>query len=443
MNQTFHGLFNVTFMVVLLFTSGVLAASRKADDGHDHVHNPFEPVVTLEEAKLLNSAMQTASTNVQAAINMLQIKKLDEASPALDFAIGNLYFQLEQYDQAAKAYQDALKKHEKFRSAMMNLGRVYLLQEQTNKAIELYQQLVQDGQADADILLLLGHALLMENYPVSAEIAYQQCLLLRPKDADAMLGLAKSLIQQQRYTQGLALIGEILQQDPTQKELWSLRANAFLALGQNAKAIRAIETARRLKSATSDMLVALGDLYLNQAQAEDALAAYGQAFENKSLSIQRMLRGLEGFLMIRDPNAAGQMLARIENALKKISSPPNQQNNIKLLRLKGELADLQGDREKAMKFYQDLLRLDPLDAKTLLLLAQAQQQQGQLEEAAMTCERAARIQGHETNSLILYAQIEVERQRYTQAVELLEAAQTFKHQVHVQRYLEQVRRMVQ
>ena len=76
-------------------------------------------------------------------------------------------------------------------------------------------------------------------------------------------------------------------------------------------------------------------------------------------------------------------------------------------------------------------------------LAQAQRQKGELEEAAMTCERATRIQGHETNALILHAQIEVERQHHTQAVELLETAQTFKHQVHVQRYLEQVRRMIQ
>ena len=111
-----------------------------------------------------------------------------------------------------------------------------------------------------------------------------------------MLGLAKSLMQQQRYAQGLALIGEILQQSPTHKELWSLKANAYLAMDKN-------------------------------------------------------------------------------------------------------------------------------------------------EQAAMTCERAARIQGYESEALVLHAQIEVDRARYTRAVELLEASQTFRAQAHVQRYLEQVRRM--
>jgi hypothetical protein len=65
-----------------------------------------------------------------------------------------------------------------------------------------------------------------------------------------------------------------------------------------------------------------------------------------------------------------------------------------------------------------------------------------LEDAAMTCERAPRIQGQETNALILHAQIEVERRHYTRAVTLLEATKAFKHQVHVQRYQKPVRRMV-
>lgn len=425
-------------ILLLLLPSGLFAA-----DEHQHGHSPFEPVVSREEAKLLNAAMQTAANDVPAALAMLQIKKLVEASPAVDFAIGNLYFQQEQLEQAAEAYRNALKKHEHFRSAMMNLGRVYLLQEKTQEAIELYQHLVEDGQATADILLLLGHALLMGNYPVSAEVAYKQSLLLRPQDPDAMLGLAKCLMQQQRYTQGLALIGEILQENPTQKELWALRANAYLALGENEKAIRAIETARRLQGVDAEMLATLGDLYLNRAQAQDALAVYKAAFAAEKPSMARMLRGLEGMIMIGDPAAATQMVTQIKNTQAGLTEPPAPQHQIHFLRLQGELAHLQGKPDRAIELYQELLRQDPLDAKALLLLARLQWQQGQLEDAVMTCERAARIQGHETNALVIHAQIEVERQQYARAVELLEAAQTFQHQVHVQRYLEQVRRMIQ
>jgi len=118
-------------------------------------------------------------------------------------------------------------------------------------------------------------------------------------------------------------------------------------------------------------------------------------------------------------------------------------DEVKLLRLRGELPEQQGDSERAMSLYEEILRLDPLDARTMLLLARGQWQKGQLETAAMTCERAARIQGAEAGALVLHAQIEVERKRYARAVELLEAAQTFDQRSYVQRYLEQVRHMAE
>ena len=59
----------------------------------------------------------------------------------------------------------------------------------------------------------------------------------------------------------------------------------------------------------------------------------------------------------------------------------------------------------------------------------------------MTCERAARVKGFEADALVRHAQIEVRRERYGRAAELLENAQVFQNQPHVGRYLEQVRRL--
>jgi hypothetical protein len=61
----------------------------------------------------------------------------------------------------------------------------------------------------------------------------------------------------------------------------------------------------------------------------------------------------------------------------------------------------------------------------------------------MAYERAARVAGFEARGLIRQAQVEVERERYPRAIELLEAAQAFDAQPHVARYIEQLRRMVE
>jgi len=413
-------------------------------DKHDHgsAADPFEPMVTREESALLNTAMRVAGTNVTQAIRMLQTKELPEASPALDFAIGNLHFQNERLDEAAVAYETALRKLPKFRSAIMNLGRVYLMQERTEDAIRLYQQLVSDGQADADILLLLGHALLMENAPVSSESAYRQSLLLRPKHADAMLGMAKALMQQERYAEGLALVGEILQRDPKNRELWSLRADAYLSMGKHGEAMCTLEKARRLGCADAEMLATLGDLLLNQDQPEDALRVYQAAFAGDTPSVARMLRAIEGFLMVGDAQGATQMIARADAGTSKTGMSYSETQKTALLRLKAELAQQTKRFADAMAICKEVLGLDPLDGRTMLVLAELEQDAGRLEDAAMTCERAARVKGHEADALVRQAQIEVQRERYGRAASLLEAAQTFEDRPHVGRYLKQVRRMI-
>ena len=421
----------------------VAASAAPAFGQSSPAHNPFEPTVTREESARLAVAMDVAATNSAQAIQMLSGDRVPVSSPALDFAIGNLHFQDERLEEAAAAYRAAIEKLPKFRAAIMNLGRVYLLQERTPDAIGLYQRLVTDGQADADILLLLGHALLMEDAPVSAETAYRQSLLLRPQHSDAMLGLAKALLLQERHPEGLAMVGEILKRDPTHRELWALRANAFLSMGKVAEAMQAIENARRLGRADADMLATLGDLLLNRDQAEDALRAYEAAFAGGEPSPERLLRAVEGFLMTGDTDGAATMIARAEEARRAGPERFGDKQQATLLRLQAEWAQQTGKVEDAMALCEDVLKLDPLDGRTLLVLAHLQQEAGRLEDAVMTCERAARVKGFEADALVRQAQIEVRRERYARAAELLESAQVYQNQPHVGRYLNQVRRMAE
>ena len=424
----------------LLVTGCTLLNTLAAGDHDDH-RDPFIPSITKKESDFLNKTLVAASTNVTQGIIMLQESITPESSPALDFAIGNLYFQQDQLDDAESAYQQAIEKFPSFRSAIMNLGRVYLIQNELDKTIELYQQLVANAQADADIYLLLAHAMLMQNHLVSAETAYRQCLLLDPTRQEARMGLAKCLMQQERIAEGLALINELLSKDPVNKELWSLKANACLALDNYEQAIQVIETARRLDCADADMLATLGDLYLNNEQPADAVDAYQHMFELGMSSPERILRALEGFLMVQQTDGAMQMMNQLDALSADNEAAFSEKQQVRLLRAKGELAKQQGDNETAIKLYQKALQQDPLDGRTMLLLSQWLWEQNRLEEAVMQCERAARIQGFEADAMTRQAQIEVERERYAKAVDLLETSLTFEEQANVRHYLEQVRQL--
>ena len=401
-----------------------------------------EPTVTRKEAELLATVTAYAATNTLAAIAKLKAADLSEASPALDFALGNLSFQAEQLDAAEQAYRAAIKKLARFRRARANLGRVYLLQDKPKEAVDIYRGMIADALIDADTLILLGHALLMSDRAVSAENAYRQATLYRPDDRDALLGLAKCLLRQERLSEGLSLLQELLALMPIRADLWSLYANARLAQDDPNGALVALASAHRLGIADTGMLATLGDLYLNRNQPAEAAAAYELAFAGDKAPAQRLLRAVEAFILLGDADRADALMKRAQAIREQRDSWLSEKNERKRLKLQAELARLRGDTEAAQDACRQLLREDPLNADAILMLGDLYHADGKLEEAVMAYERAARVSGHEAAALLRHAQVEVERERYTRAVELLEAAQVFDSRPSVTRFLDQVRRLV-
>ncbi len=400
---------------------------------------PFEPEVTPRQNRMLQQAVALAETNRVAAAEWLDA--VEDRGPALAFAAGNFWFQAEEYVRAEQAYREALEALPRFRGALANLGRIYLLQERPADAITLYQQLVSDGQADADLYLLLGHALLMEQQPVSAEGAYRQSLLLRPQAREALTGLAKALFLQERFKEALALSGEILTQQPENRELWALRVNAYLQDGRNTDALHAIEIARRVGVADAELLATMGDLLLHADQPADALRIFQEALATDALPVSRIMRAIEGFLLTGDLASATAWVAEAENRMEEQDADPAALRA--LLRYRARIAWEQGNAEQARHWAQEVLRRDPLDGEMCLLLADMHKAAGEWEQALLQAERAERIEGMEAEALVQQALIQVERDRYKEAIALLEAAQVYREQPHVARYLEQLRRMLQ
>ena len=428
----------------LLVTAAVLlpATTRAAGDAGAPVL-ATQPSVTKKEAELLKIVEGIAATNVNRAIVVLEGEDITKGSPALDFALGNFRFQAGLFDRAAEAYGRALEKMPKFRAASMNLGRVHLACEQRREAIEVFGSIVKAGMSDTDCLLLLGHALLLEEQAVSAENAYRQALLLAPGNRDALFGLAKCLFEQERHREGAGLLGELLARYPRDRQLWSLRADTLIALDRTHDALVALECAKRMGCADAGMLATLGDLYLNVQRPADAVACYRVAFASEGPpAAGRLLRAVQALVQLEETGQAAVLLSEAEEARKARPRSFTEELDLEMLRLKAELTQQKGDLEAAMALYARTLKKNPLDGRTMLLLGDLRREKGRIEDAVMIYERAARIEGFEAEALIRQAQAEVERERYGRAVALLEAAQAFKKQAHVARYLDQLREMV-
>jgi len=416
-------------------------ARRVSDSSASAGPNPFEATVTPEEATLLKEAVEEFATDPEAAIERLERARDEEGSPAIDFALGNFYFQEERYEEAAAAYEAAIAKLPLFRRALNNLGRVHLIRDDARRAVETFQTLLRSGQADADMLVLLGHAHLLLDRPVSAENAYRQALTLRAEDTDAMRGLIKSLLEQHRTEEVVALSKELLAVNPTDGDIWALRANAELLADRSAAAVVTIESARRLGWARPELLATLGDLYLNRRQPREAVSAYEEAFaQDAGPSLDRLLRAAEGFLMLDALDGAQQLL---ETAREREQATETLSQHVKRQWLEAELASARGRFDRARELYQAIIREDPLHGEAILALAEWEIARGDPGRARLLFEQAARIEGYEARALAQRARMEVERGNYRQAVKLLESAQTFDPRPQVARYLQQVRRLAQ
>ncbi len=408
----------------------------------DYKSQTQEPVVSEEEMKILREVIELSEKDLGGALKFLEPKITSDCSAALDFALGNLYFQKDELEEAKDSYQKALKKFPGFNRARANLARVLIRQDKIDEAIREFQRILLTGAPKPSTLTLIGYTFLLKNQPVSAETAYRHALLLQPDDTNARLGLVKCLLQQERFREAIKLLEELLEAHPQRQELWSLLANANLALDKPGRAIIALECARALGIASPDALATLGDLYLNCGQAATASAVYKKAFAVERPSMNRLLRAAEGFIMLAQPAGAAALLERARSIEQDNHLTFTPRRRRRLHWLEACYAHLKGDSKTAFRAYEQLLEEDPLNGDALLALGDLHRDAEELEEALIVYERAARVSDKKVEALVRQAQVEIERERYCKAVELLEASQAIKPQPNVARYLDQVRRLV-
>jgi tetratricopeptide (TPR) repeat protein len=397
---------------------------------------PFEPTVTRQEAALLEAASNRPTNETAEAIASLQRGVTKVSSPALEFAMGNMQFQDDDLSAAEMSYVHALRKLPTFRAAQNNLARVYLTRGKPQRAMSVFQGLIRDGQGDAQTYLLLAHALTSLEQPLSAEGAYRQALMLNPGNSSAMRGLARTLIAQERYHEVLALTKEMQAHDPGDAELWTLRANAHIALEQHDAAIDAIETGRLLCTLSGDLQMTLGELYLNRDQPREAAAAYVAGLRDANGNTGRVLQAVHVLLLNDRISEAAECLAALTLTA---DMSPSVAQRVKMFQ--AMMAEKRGETKAALAAYTALLEANPLDGEALLSVARLQIASGNHEAARAQFERAARLEGLEARGRVLHAQMEVQQTRYAAAILLLEQAHVFDENQNVTRYLDQLRRL--
>ena len=238
----------------------------------------IEPKLLDPERKGMLEVLKLIQADKMAeAAAMLQKMRTDASSAVLDFTLGNIAFQKEDFSTAIEEYNKSVQKFPRFRRAWRNLSLIHVRNGDLEKALPALTKVVELGGADSTTYGLMGFAYSNLDKPIAAESAYRMAILLDPATRDWKLGLAKAFFKQKRFADAAALTAELIKETPDAADLWLLQANAFVGLGQSMKAAQNYEIVDRLGKTTVDSLNMLGDIYVNEGLYDIAVTCYERA----------------------------------------------------------------------------------------------------------------------------------------------------------------------
>lgn len=400
----------------------------------------IEPTVTDSERDAVLKALKLIqSDRMDEASRLLQKSNKGEASSALlDFVLANIYFQQEQFDEAAVNYEKAVKKHRKFRRAWKNLGLIRVRSGEFDKAIVALTRVLEFGGSDALTFAQLGYAYLSTGNDLCAESAYRMAVLHDPNTLDWKVGLASSVLKQQRYAEAVSLFDQLIVGNPDRADLWLYQANAYIGMNQPVKAAVNYEMVDRLGESTVKSLNKLGDIYVNQELFETAVNTYTRALEKDPNAGAEHVIYVSKLLIFR---GALEDTKRLIKRIEELSGNNLAEDERKdLLKLRAQIAVAEGSGDEQARVLEEIVALDPLDGQALILLGQHYGRSDEFEKAVFYFERAESIEKFEADAKIRHAQLLVRQGKYSEALPLLRRAQEINHRDEVQKYLEQVER---
>lgn len=398
----------------------------------------YEPPISDEEKEALRSLIDLIKVSPKVAIKQLEPQVTSDSSAAFDFILANLYFQGGNLAKAEQYYSNAVVKHPDFRRAYKNLGLVQVQNGDYSKAIKTLSKAMELGEVDGRAYGLLGYGYLTEERYYPAEAAYRQAIILQPDNKDWRVGLAQCLLQTERYADAVALFDTLIKEDPDNSDFWLLQSNAYIGKGDSLAAAKNIEIVRRMSKADLSTLTLLGDIYMNNENADLALEAYLAAADLATADDARsLIRAAE--LLTRTGNY-DQAIVMIKKSRDTLGANLDEKQELQLLNLQAKIARVQDDDEAAVQLLTQIVERDALNGDAIIELANYYAETGDMAKATNRYEQAEKIDAFEREALIAHAQTLVRNGDYRKAVPLLRRALQIKADGNLEDYADRVER---
>jgi len=404
------------------------------------------PELTMEEGVVFREvvAFMELDQKVEAMQMLLNhIIAFPAASPAFPFNIANLYVDQGKLEEALPYYRQAISGFDNFLRAHKLLGIVLIQLGRFEEAIPHLVKTTNLGITDGITYGLLGLAYYSTGQLLAAESSFRNAVIFAPDEEDWRVHLATTLMEERKYPDAIALLDQLIEADPEGEDLWMYQANAYLATDEVNKAASNFEIVRRMGTASVDSLLLLGDIYLNQNLKSMALEAFLEAIAiggEASATVPRLVSAAR-ILVGRNSLAEGERLLEvIDSTFKDVLTPDDE---LLVLKLRSQIAISNGDSEEAAEILQLVVDSDPFDGEALMLLGAHFRGTDEVAKAEIFFERAGKVQEFRVYARKAHAQMLIRVERYSDALPLLEEAYQAEPDDALQRFIQQVRAIIQ
>lgn len=415
----------------------------KSFNGSYRINARIEPAVTTAERGVLVAIQPLmAAGKRKEALAKLNASPLMETSAALAFNAGNIQFELGDLKEAASHYQRALKTFPSFRRAHRNLGFVFARQDDWEKALPALEEAIRLGDQDGATYGQLAYGRMHQEQYASALQAYRLAQLTQPGSVDWKVGTAQCLQHLQRNEEALALLDEVISARPNESSYYLLQASIHLAMDRADDAITNLDLVRRLGKLDAENHLLLASLHLRAGSNRLARPVMMAALEmEKKPPFPAALNALEFTTQTRDWQLARDFAQSLEKSFAGVK-------DAKLKRKQQRLAalidiDSGENAPRGAVVLEALIKDDPLDASSLVLLARHRVTETRHQEAEMLLQQAGRVEGFEYETSIELAKLHVATGRYHDALKQLDEALEINRSDSIQSYRDAVARLAE
>jgi predicted TPR repeat methyltransferase/predicted negative regulator of RcsB-dependent stress response len=185
-----------------------------------------------------------------------------------------------QLADSARLYHEFLGAYPAYVPALYALGVIYFQQSQFDQAEFLFGQSLKVDPMFAEGMCMRGVTLVKLNRPDEALASFEQALRVKPDFIEARSNQATALLELGRMRDGLEALDRVLADDPTHVLSLNNRGNALFALKRYQEAVesydRALAIHPEFADARQNRLLALGELNRGGPRFVEILRAQGE-----------------------------------------------------------------------------------------------------------------------------------------------------------------------